>query len=1408
MKRMTWILGLAVGMGVRSMAVEIVTNTLAANYAADFSANGVWENRAGGPAELDLQVWGPTVWLDTRPMTLLNVDSWWTFGTSTNANSMIVTNSGTPVKNTWPEILGGALDTKDMTLEMWFDPAASGTNAMRQILYEVGGGTGISLTYDQGVLRWRMAGNLFPTVDAVLTNFNGVDLTAGNRLIQAVAMVDFDATAANRTMTLYVNGQFAGAVTNFANTDWDGGDGQGIGGRAEANLGGYGNGFNFPGPVSGSGNYSSFQGNLAIVRFYSNTVLSAAEVLQNYKAVSPDGNAVAFTAGTGNETLAWETAANWTNGVLPTADETAYVMNVGTGTDIVTLSSTQTVQNVMIGRGGSGGTGQLTVNAGGDLSVARNLWIGDDDTAAGVGILQMSAGSVTVSNNIVFGPLGRAGGTINVNSGSTLTVSNIIERALDVNQAQFHINGGTVNVLGTEITVQSFRLGQDQGTTGEFTLRADQVLTNTGTFFLGGDGGTGNNSQGYFTNNGGRVFIMNAMNLTQKGSGQVAHYVQASGHTAVVGGAVDVGKFGDGNLILNGGVFEFSGSGNLRFGQNGGTGTLTIDGGTFVMRDTGDVNVGTGTGTINLNAGTLDFQNTAAARTITFFNHGDGATNWFTLHNNDTGFIPLNVLDTATMAATTVAGGSVFEIRMDAFADAGSAVTWIGGAAEWDATASRWADTNGVNVTPDLGANAISNGQSFAVILATNNPIVNQANSSIGATAAAGWGLSFPNSSTISVQRTGASLGFGPAKALITNSTDVVTRLSDLVIQPVTGAVASAARLEVGGGATLTMPGAGTDLILGGTAQGQVDQNGGTVAIGGQLVFGDAGTEGGTYNLNAGTLIVSNGVIEGPAGGPQNANVNNAQLMINGGDLQVLAGDIYVQRFSVGEVAGTTGRYTVAGGQLLQTSGTLAVGAYGEGSIMLTGGVINASDSRIGQYATGTGVFTVAEGQLVAGTIYLGDGGMGTLLLLGGTNHTASNVQIGQNAGSEGLLRVELADEAETFTVSGNRLTVGNNGKGTLELFKGTVNANTGVYAGDNSGSSGSNAARIVIGKVDQSTSPTLNVKGGNLDVGIGGLTGGGERTQAAVEMYSGAYNQLNNNLVLGQANSDGTFTQHGGSVVISNQIRINNAANSVGLYVQNGGTATVFGVMDMGNNATAVRGEYRALGGMLDAMADVVVGNLGGTNTLVVNGGTVRIGGTLTNAYAAGATGVVVLAGGTLDMTGGDIVFGAGAGEFKFTGGLLKDVGTFGGTLTQEGGALQIGASPGVMTVSGDYSLEAGAELRLELAAQGATAGTDFDLMNVAGNATLAGVILITDVSGGAIDTGIPFTWDVLKAETIDLTGSTVTTPSGVYYRVLPDNEGTVDALQLYTIPEPGSLAVFGAAAVVLLLRRRMARG
>ncbi len=92
--------------------------------------------------------------------------------------------------------------------------------------------------------------------------------------------------------------------------------------------------------------------------------------------------------------------------------------------------------------------------------------------------------------------------------------------------------------------------------------------------------------------------------------------------------------------------------------------------------------------------------------------------------------------------------------------------------------------------------------------------------------------------------------------------------------------------------------------------------------------------------------------------------------------------------------------------------------------------------------------------------------------------------------------------------------------------------------------------------------------------------------------------------------------------------------------------------------------------------------------------------------------------------------------------------------------GALAPGNSPGLFTVTGNFTNAASGDLAIELGNIG-TAGIDYDLLAVSGNATMGGTLNIAAVNGFELAAGQTFT--IVTAAAVAGTFATVNWPAGV---------------------------------------------
>lgn len=200
-------------------------------------------------------------------------------------------------------------------------------------------------------------------------------------------------------------------------------------------------------------------------------------------------------------------------------------------------------------------------------------------------------------------------------------------------------------------------------------------------------------------------------------------------------------------------------------------------------------------------------------------------------------------------------------------------------------------------------------------------------------------------------------------------------------------------------------------------------------------------------NYGTGTMTVSGGSVTANGGSIGTDNAGNGTMIVNGGALSI-ANLLYVGNFARGNLQVSSGTLTT--GQVI-VGASSQLGFTGTGTVLVSGGVWNSSLSlTVGQFGNGT--YTQTGGSVSAAAGYIGSanglatGGTGSVTVTGGTLAYAGNVNVGNTlAGSTGT---------GTMTVGGG---------GFISV------ANT----------------------LSRASNGTINVNpGGTLSIGIGGTTG------------------------------------------------------------------------------------------------------------------------------------------------------------------------------------------------------------------------------------------------------------------------------------------------------------------------------
>ncbi|MBV6390424.1 MAG: hypothetical protein JNIBNLAF_02115 [Nitrosomonas europaea] len=420
--------------------------------------------------------------------------------------------------------------------------------------------------------------------------------------------------------------------------------------------------------------------------------------------------------------------------------------------------------------------------------------------------------------------------------------------------------------------------------------------------------------------------------------------------------------------------------------------------------------------------------------------------------------------------------------------------------------------------------------------------------------------------------------------------------------------------------------------------------------------------------------------------------VTQAAPLILGGN-QTISTDTVVESVVIGNTgAGPTG----GDGSLTVNSGAALIN-NGNGTFI--GNIEGVNPQRghgyIGLNAGSTGVATITGANSLwqnQNRIYVGFNGQGTLNIADGGKVSGAGNTIGHNAGSTGIVTVTGA--GSLWQTSG--VNVGNSGQGTLAIQNGGKVSSAGNIIGNNLGSTGN----VTVTGMDSlwESSAGLSVNRGTLDIENGGKVTNvfgsiGSSTSAdtaAIVTITGQNSLWQNSTTLHVGNrSQGTLNvQDGGKVTNTN--------GYIGASDNHIGTVTVTGANSLWQNS-----DFLNIGA-----------TNGGQGTLNIDDGGVV---SATNGVAIWSTGSLSGNGGTLD---GDVInhglislgSSSGAGGLAITGDLSSD-GTlafdiFGPTVYDQ---LFIG---GDFTIDGLLTLDFSSFLQ-------PVADTFYDLIHVGGNIT-----------------------------------------------------------------------------------------
>ena len=926
---------------------------------------------------------------------------------------------------------------------------------------------------------------------------------------------------------------------------------------------------------------------------------------QTLGAVTNDNtatHALNFSAATGTVTLGSLTGGGNTRfgsaGVVTGGIASGTVTSVGNLTATISGSTT----TVTVGGLLTGDIADGTVGAG---SLSAGTVSGGATTVTGAaGITTQTSGTTTVGGVATIGTL--SGGTANLN-GATSAITTL--------------SGGTVNLSsGTALTVS--------GGTSAGTLTGGGSLTkaSAGTLSLTG----ANSYTGTTTVSTGVLNIQNATALGSTGSG--AGTTVVSGAALQLQGGITVGAEA---LTLSGSGIGDTGalrsiSGNNTFGGTitlgasarinsdtagdtltlSNTGSFTIAGHTLTLGGAGDMFVYSA---IGVGAGNLIKDGSG---TVTLF----GANTFTGTTTIDAGILKLgaaNVLDsTSAIYINNVAGAVLdlngFNVTLGSIAGGGA----LGGGISLGATTlTVGADNSSTTYASNLsGAGGLTKTGSGTLILSGTNGY-------LGTTRVSGGTL-----------QAGGTSAFGTNSALVLDNT-ANTKLDlggyNISIGSLAGGGTLGGNVELGS-ATLTTGGDGMSTVFTGTLSGTggslTKTGGGTLTLNGTNSFtGLTTVSAGALVIGAsGSLASGNDLTLGGSGAATftNANqtlgaVSNANTASNALNFSAATGTV-----TLGSLSGagtTTFASTAAIGTL--SAGTANLNGATSAITTLNGGTVNLGASTALTVSAGTSAGTITGG----GSLTKTGGGILTL--------NSANTYTGLTTVSGGTLAIGSGGSL----ASGNALTVGGSGTANFANADQTLgavsNANTASNALNFSATSGTVTLASLSGPGNTTFASVASI--GTLAAGTVNLNG---PTSAITTLNGGTVNLSSGTaLTVSAGTSAGSIAGTGGTLTKTGggTLTLSGTNSFTGATTVSAGTLAFNAAAALGTTASINLADTTTLtytGGTATFDRDLAVtGGTGSTGTLRNSGlGTLTLSGTLTKDGT-----ILNFAEGTFDVTG-----------------------------------------------------------------------------------------------------------------------------------------------------------------------------
>ena len=1098
-----------------------------------------------------------------------------------------------------------------------------------------------------------------------------------------------------------------------------------------------------------------------------------------------------------------------TQGAITLSDGSTYTAPAGTLTGITGTLKLGTTTGSTLALGANGQlrlTGNTTLSGPGSLTMTTSgsnvAQIGSDgtlytltnqSTIQGSGLIGSNVGSLYSDLSLAnSGTVNATGGTLTIaGSGTTTNTGTMAVQAsslLDITNTFTNFNSGTGTLTGGTYNVNGGTF-QFNGANIE-TNAADIILTgaasqiisdtdanalanfaiNDGTFQLGaGRSFTTSGPGGNFTNNGSLIV---GGGDTFEVSGALSNFASSTltGGTYYVAGTLQFGASGS-QLVTNDANLTLAGPGAKLLNLGGGnllsSFSTNASGANFTVAAGGSY---TTPGAFT-NSGTMDLEQ-ASSLTVsgTLTNNGAVDTNNQNLGGGANTLTVTGTLNNQTGATVTVgANNDTADVASVGLLTNAGTVTVDKGATLKLTTAGADSNTGAIALTGgtlSVQAGTLTNSgtldEETGGKLTTSGGLVNNGTITTNNSNAGGAANSIAVAGTLT-NNTGHSVTIG----VHGDTTDTAS----------VGLLSNAGNVTVDAGATFKMTTAGTD-----TNSGTISVDGGTLNVAAGSL-----TNSSTLDLEQkGTLTVTGNLTNGGTLTTNNSNLGGgANTITVTGTLTNNSGD----SVTIGANNDTTDTASVG---LLSNAGTVTVDKGATLKLTATG-----ADSNTGSIALDGGAMSVATGGAFTNSSTIDAENGGKLTVTGGFTNAGTLSTNGANLGGTAnaiTITGKLTNNAgATVTIGANNDTSDKATLGTLGN-SGTVNVDTGASLTLSTAGTDTNAGTIAVsGTLDIKAATTLS-GAGSLTLTNGAITGVGTGitlSNASTIQGSGTISNLgitngttgilsanqsaaliilptaaglNNKGTLGVSAGDtmkigtsagGALTNFSGTTLTGGTYNVAGTLQfgaSGTTIATNAATITMSGagqMLDFGNHNILAGFNNNAAAGSFTLAAGAALTTTGGTFTnsglfTVSTGTTFTVGGSTFNFNQAAGTSTVngTLTSstlGTLDVTGGSL-FGSGTvGDNVVDGSVLSP-----GTSV---------AATGKLTVADAYTQQsAGA---LDIAIDGAAAGTKYDQLSVTKGATLGGTLNISLGAGFTPTVGETFT--ILTASTVSDTFATV---------------------------------------------------